>query len=90
MKDNDDDITEISAGGGALVAIEVVGSIFRALVEREIMTDAQVAELLSEAAERQGQMDGRCNREAAVVLAEMARAYGGKFRRGMPTIRPGA
>jgi hypothetical protein len=92
MKDHDD-ITEISAGAGALVGVEIGLSIFRALVQREIMTDSQVSDLLSEAAERQRQMgeaDAPPNREAAVVLDRMAKAYAGKFLRGMPTIRPGA
>ena len=93
MKDTND-IDEISAGAGALVAMEVGLSAFRAMVERGLMTDAQVSELLSAAAERQRQFDQPPNREAAVVLECMAGAYAGKFMRdglrGMPTIRPGA
>jgi hypothetical protein len=94
MKDTDD-INEISAGAGALVAIEIGLSAFRAMVQREIMTDAQVGELLAEAAERQRQMGefAAPNREAAVVLDRMAKAHAGKFLRdglrGMPTMRPG-
>jgi hypothetical protein len=55
MKDTDD-INEISAGSGALVAIEVGLSAFRAMVQHGIMTDVQVGKLLAEAAERQRQM----------------------------------
>ncbi len=72
-----------------MASIEIGLSIFRALVERGVMTNAQVGELLSEAAERQRQFDQPPNREAAVVLDNMARAHAGKFLRGMPMIRPG-
>jgi hypothetical protein len=92
MKGNDV-VSEISAGAGALVGIEVALSVFQALVERKIMTEAQVGELLAGAAERQrglGEADAPPNREAAVVLDRMSKAYAGKFLRGMPTIRPGA
>jgi hypothetical protein len=87
-----DDLPEISAGAGALVAIEVGLCIIQGLVDRGIMTDADAGELLGQAAERQrhmGECDAPPNREAAVVLDRMAKAYAGKFVRGMPTIRPG-
>jgi hypothetical protein len=59
-------------------------------VERGLLTEAQVGDLLATAAERQRDTGVRRNREAAVVLDRMAKAYAGKFMRGMPMIHPAA
>jgi hypothetical protein len=85
-----DDISDVSAGAGAMVAIEIGHSIINVLIDEKITTEGKMAELLSAAAERQTQLGDEVNREAARVLDEMRRALGGKFGLGMPRMRPGA
>jgi hypothetical protein len=83
-----DDIYEVSPAAGVIVALEIVHRILSQLVNRGIMTEAELHDLFSEAAnvERQAGVSYQPNLEAARVLSEMAKAAGKKWVR-MPMIR---
>ena len=74
------DPKEFSAEAVAIATLEVVHRVLDHLVERQIMTDDEVAQLFAKAAEEQRLSDLPANQEAAELLADIAKARAGKWR----------
>jgi hypothetical protein len=71
---------EYSPQAVGIALFEVIHRIFDRLVERQIMTDDDVAALFAKASEEQGLLGPPANREAAELLGWIAKERGRKFR----------